>query len=86
MSTDSPAVDPAAAAAPPAAAVESAESNTTIAPPPTTNTPASAQTNGHAGEKREAHHINAKVFWNRLHTIYESWKKGQKPWGAAPPR
>jgi hypothetical protein len=29
--------------------------------------------------------INPRVFWNRLHAIYDQWKKGGKPWGAMPP-
>ena len=38
-----------------------------------------------APAKGEMVAINPKIFWSRLHAIYDSWKKGGKIWGAQPP-
>jgi nucleosome binding factor SPN SPT16 subunit len=46
---------------------------------------ATAASSSSDGVKSEPITINSKIFWSRLHSIYESWKKGGKPWGAMPP-
>jgi nucleosome binding factor SPN SPT16 subunit len=28
--------------------------------------------------------VNPKLFWSRIHTLFDAWKKGGKSWGASP--
>jgi nucleosome binding factor SPN SPT16 subunit len=72
--TDVPA--PVAAAPGPAAAATPSK--------PAAATPAASSSSG-SSSKDSLTLLPSRLFWSRLHALYDSWRKGGKAWGAMPP-